>query len=67
MDLGVFGTSIIYGKEFINARDIIRKIRKGDTIKAKIIEIQNEDGYTELSLKEARQLLFGKKRKINRE
>ena len=60
VDLGIYGTGIIFGKEFINARDIIRKIRKGDLIKAKIIEVQNEDGYTELSLKEARQALVWK-------
>ncbi len=60
VDLGAYGTGIIFGKEFINARDIIRKIRQGDVIKAKIIEIQNEDGYTELSLKEARQALVWK-------
>jgi len=60
VDLGIFGTGIIYGKEFINARDIIRKIRKGDAIKAKIIEVQNKEGYTELSLKEARQALVWK-------
>lgn len=60
VDLGVFGTGIIFGKEYINARDIIKKVRKGDVIKAKIIEVQNEDGYTELSLKEARQALVWK-------
>ena len=60
VDLGVCGTGIIYGKEFINARDIIKKIKKGDLIKAKIIEVQNKNGYTELSLKEARQALVWK-------
>ena len=60
VDLGTFGTGIIFGKEYINARDVIKKIRKGDVIKAKIIEVQNEEGYTELSLKEARQALVWK-------
>ena len=60
VDLGIFGTGIIYGKEFINARDIIKKIRKGDLIKSKITEVQNKNGYTELSLKEARQALVWK-------
>lgn len=60
VDLGISGTGIIYGKEFINARDIIKKIKKGDLIKAKIIEVQNKAGYTELSLKEARQALVWK-------
>jgi len=55
--LSPFGTGIIYGREFINARDIIKKIILGDTIKAKVIEQENENGYIELSLKEAKQAL----------
>ncbi len=60
VDLGVYGTGIIFGREYINARDIIKNTKSGDLIKAKIIEVQNEDGYTELSLKEARQALVWK-------
>ena len=58
VDLSPFGTGIIYGKEFINAKDIIKKISLGDVIKAKVVETENEDGYTELSLKEARQAVI---------
>ena len=36
VDLAPFGTGIIYGREFINARDIIKKIGLGDIVKAKI-------------------------------
>ncbi len=57
VDLSPFGTGIIYGREFINAKDIIKKIILGDTIKAKVVEVENEDGYVELSLKEAKQAL----------
>jgi len=57
VDLPPFGTGIIYGREFINAKDLIKKINLGDSIKAKIIEIENEEGYVELSLKEAKQAL----------
>ncbi|MFZ1020047.1 MAG: S1 RNA-binding domain-containing protein [Minisyncoccia bacterium] len=57
VDLAPFGTGIIYGREFINAKDVIKKISLGDTIKAKIVEAENEDGYIELSLKEAKQAL----------
>lgn len=53
-----FGTGVIYGREYNNARDIIKKINIGDVIKAKIVEVENEDGYTELSLKEAKQALL---------
>jgi len=57
VDLSPYGTGIIYGREFINAKDIIKKISLGDVIKAKVVESENEDGYVELSLKEAKQAL----------
>lgn len=57
VDLAPYGTGIIYGREFINAKDIIKKISLGDIIKAKVVEVENDDGYTELSLKEAKQAL----------
>ena len=57
VDLSPFGTGIIYGREFINAKDIIKKISLGDVIKAKVVETENENGYVELSLKEAKQAL----------
>src|SRR5680860_449849 len=58
VDLTPFGTGIIYGKEFINAKDIIRKISIGDVVKAKVVSNDNEEGYIELSLKEAKQALI---------
>ncbi len=57
VDLSPFGTGIIYGREFINAKDVIKKINLGDMVKAKVVEVENEDGYVELSLKEAKQAL----------
>ena len=58
IDLAPFGTGIIYGREFINAKDIIKKVNIGDTVKAKVVDTDNEDGYIELSLKEAKQALI---------
>jgi len=58
VDLAPFGTGIIYGREFINAKDIIKKINLGDLIKAKVVDVENENGYIELSLKEAKQALI---------
>jgi len=58
IDLTPFGTGIIYGREFINAKDIIKKVNIGDVVKAKVVETDNEDGYIELSLKEAKQALI---------
>ena len=57
VDLSPFGVGIIYGREFINAKDIIKKISLGDIVKAKVVEKENENGYIELSLKEAKQAL----------
>ncbi len=58
VEIAPFGTGIIYGREYMNARDILRKVQVGDTIAAKVVDAGNEDGYIELSLKEARQALI---------
>ncbi|MBM2818159.1 MAG: binding protein, small subunit ribosomal protein [Parcubacteria group bacterium] len=58
VDLQPYGTGIIYGREFIGARDIIKKINPGDIIAAKVVEAENDEGYIELSLKEARQAMI---------
>ena len=58
IDILPFGTGLIFGREFMNARDILRKVSVGDSIAAKVVEPENEDGYIELSLKEARQALI---------
>ncbi len=58
VDIAPFGTGIIFGREFMNARDIIRKINVGDKIAGKVVAIDNKEGYIEISLKEARQALM---------
>ncbi len=50
-----FGTGLIYGREYLNAADVLRKANPGDTISAKVVDPSGRDGYIELSLKEARQ------------
>jgi len=55
VDLGPVRTGIIYGKEFLKAKDTLRNLKIGDKLFAKIIELENEEGYIELSLKEASQ------------
>lgn len=55
VDLPPFGTGVIYGREYLNAADVLRKANPGDTITAKIVDPAGVDGYIELSLKEARQ------------
>ncbi len=58
VDLPPFGTGIIFGREYLNAKDIIKKVSVGDTVSTKIIETEGEEGYLELSLKEAKQALI---------
>ncbi|MBI2054371.1 MAG: S1 RNA-binding domain-containing protein [Candidatus Staskawiczbacteria bacterium] len=53
VDLGISGTGIIYGREFYEAKDIIKSLNIGDKIFAKVIDMENDDGYRELSLKDA--------------
>lgn len=55
VNLFPFGVGVILGKEYIAVRDVLRNINIGDGIIAKVVEKENEDGYIELSLKEARQ------------
>ncbi len=58
ISLAPIGTGIIFGREFITARDIIKKLNIGDVIAAKVVDTDNKEGYIELSLKEARQALI---------
>jgi len=58
IDLHPFGTGIIFGKEFLNARSIIRRLNIGDDVQGKVVSLENEDGYIEISLKEARQAII---------
>src|SRR3989338_4368871 len=53
IDLGNQGTGIIYGREFYEVKDAIKNLQIGDTIFAKIVELENEDGYRELSMRDA--------------
>jgi small subunit ribosomal protein S1 len=55
VDLPPFGTGIIYGREYLNAADVLRKSNPGDLITAKVVDPSGIEGYIELSLKEARQ------------
>ena len=52
-DLGIFGTGVVYGREFQAAADIIKKMKAGDEISAKVVDLENDNGYIELSLEEA--------------
>ena len=53
IDLGINGTGIIYGREFYNVKDLVKGLEIGDRVHAKIVELENDEGYRELSLKDA--------------
>lgn len=52
-DLKRFGTGIVYGREYVNAQDVIKNLEVGAKVLAKVVESENDKGYVELSLTEA--------------
>jgi len=52
--LSNFGTGIVHGKEFFQAKDILRDVKIGDEISAKVLKIDTEGGFVELSVAKAR-------------
>ncbi len=57
VDLPPFGTGIIYGREYLSARETLKNVNIGDLVTAKVVGVEAEDGYIELSLREARAAL----------
>jgi small subunit ribosomal protein S1 len=53
IDLGINGTGVIYGREFYQVKDAIKSLTIGDVVHAKITELENDDGYRELSMQDA--------------
>jgi len=53
LDLGPIGTGIIYGKEFYEAKSKIKDLKIADNLFTKIISLENEEGYIELSISQA--------------
>jgi len=58
VDLHPWGTGIIYGREYLSAREALKNTNVGDTITAKVVGFDNPEGYIELSLREARQAMI---------
>lgn len=67
LDLGPMGTGIIYGREFQGAKEEIKNLKIGDSLFAKIIDLENEEGYIELSLSQASDELTWEKLRERRE
>lgn len=55
IDLGIYGIGIVYGQEFYNAKNLIKDLKVGDEVSGTIVDVENEDGYIELSLKQGAQ------------
>lgn len=55
IDLGAIGTGLIFGREYLIIKDLIKDIVPGTEITAKVLDLEGEDGYIELSLKEAKE------------
>ncbi len=53
LDLGPWGTGIIYGREFYEAKEKLKHLTSGDELFAKIVGLDNDEGYIELSLTKA--------------
>lgn len=53
LSLKNFGTGIIYGREFYGAKEFLKGLQIGDRLFAKVTEVDNPDGFVELSLQEA--------------
>lgn len=53
IDLGIYGTGIIYGREFYAVKEVVKNLEIGDKVFSKIVELENDQGYRELSLRDA--------------
>ncbi|MFC1629814.1 30S ribosomal protein S1 [Patescibacteria group bacterium] len=53
LDLGIFGTGIIDGQEFYDAKESFKNLNAGDPVFAKIINLESDEGYVELSAAQA--------------
>ncbi len=58
VDLGAIGTGIVYGKEFYEVKDRLKDINEGDLISAKVVSLETENGYIELSVSGATRKLI---------
>jgi len=67
LNLGSFGAGIIYGKEFKEAKNELKDLKIGDKIMAKVLSLETDEGFVELSLKKADQEMAWKKIKEKKE
>lgn len=53
VELGDLGTGVVYGREVKDGLITRKKLQVGDEITASIVEFENDEGYVELSVREA--------------
>lgn len=53
IDLGPLGTGIVLGKEMKDGLGSNAKLKAGDVVSATLTDLENEDGFIELSIREA--------------
>lgn len=53
LDLGVFGIGAVYGVEMRDGMGIVSSLKVGDKVKSMVVDLENEDGYIELSVRQA--------------
>ncbi|MBI4837518.1 MAG: S1 RNA-binding domain-containing protein [Candidatus Portnoybacteria bacterium] len=53
IDFGALGTGIVLGREIKNTPSLIKELKIGQVINCVILETENENGYIEVSIKEA--------------
>jgi len=53
IDLGPLGAGIIYGKEFYEAKNTLKTLKMGESLVLKVVDLEDEEGYVELSLSQA--------------
>jgi small subunit ribosomal protein S1 len=61
LDLGAKGIGIIEGNDFAVAKSSLKELKKGDTVTAKIISLETDEGYRGLSMLQANQDIAWKK------
>ena len=52
-EIPMIGTGVVYGMELTNAKSILKGLSTGETVTAKVLSPENEEGMVELSLTEA--------------
>jgi small subunit ribosomal protein S1 len=53
IDFGALGTGIVLGREIKNNPSLVKELEIGQTVSCVVLEPENENGYIEVSIKEA--------------